>query len=72
LRSSTGTPHGSASVEGIIKEAVEALAKTVSLAHVGVIYVQSEESWTITAKIILSYHRRLTDLFQFYAEGRAK
>lgn len=72
LSASVETIRGSSSVQGIIEGQIRALANVVSLEYLDTIYQFSENNWIITAKIILSYYRRLAKLFQFYAEGRAK
>lgn len=72
LTASADTIRGSASVQKVVEESVTALAKSISLKHVPIIYKYSEQNWIITAKIVLSYFRRINELFRFYAEGRAK
>jgi hypothetical protein len=72
LTASAETIRGSTSVQKVVEDSVVALAKSMSLKHVAIIYKYSEQNWIITAKIVLSYFRRLSELFRFYAEGRAK
>ncbi len=72
LATSSSDVRGTVVLQNIIKELVENLANSIELEKIDVIYEYSDKNWVVTAKIILSYHRRLVELFKFYAEGRAK
>jgi hypothetical protein len=65
------TARGDLKTQEIVSDRVRTLADLISFEGVEALYAQSHDNWIRTAKIIMSYYRRLRDLFQFYAEGRA-
>lgn len=72
LTTSAKTTLGSKTTQNNIENFVNALTESISLKNLDVVYHFSGNNWVITAKIVMSYYRRLSELFQFYAEGRAK
>ena len=72
LSASRDTVRGSKIIQETVKNLVMPLSHSISLPEIDTIHYLCEENWIITSKIVLSYYRRLIELFQFYAEGRTK
>jgi len=71
LRASRDTVRGAISTQDIVRQGVLRLSELIGFSGVETLHQHTEKNWVMTAKILLSYHRRLRKLFKFYAEGRA-
>ncbi|GCE90386.1 hypothetical protein MSKU15_1987 [Komagataeibacter diospyri] len=65
------TPTGTLQLQKIVADLLTAICNDISLRGLENIYKSCEENWITTAKIVMSYFRRLKKLFVFYSEGRA-
>ncbi|MFT8998974.1 MAG: hypothetical protein ABF976_04360 [Acetobacter syzygii] len=63
---------GSLALQGELSKYTKELCENISLNGLEDIYKSSDNNWIITAKIIMSFYRRIRDLTEFYREGRAK
>jgi hypothetical protein len=58
-------------MQQIIEARARVLSALIGFEGLETLYINTGKNWVLTAKILLSYHRRLRKLFKFYAEGRA-
>ena len=72
LAAESDVVRGSLEVQRIVSDKVNHLCQSIGLESLHIVYKYSENNWVITAKIVLSYYRRLSELFRFYAEGRVR
>lgn len=68
---SASSIRGTVEQQQAIKRYLDELAPAIGFRHTEQVLAYAEGNWVVCAKIILSFFRRLSKLFQFYAEGRA-
>jgi len=62
---------GSIQVQDIIEKYVREMCERMSLNGLEDIYESCNGNWITTAKIVMSFYRRIKDLTDFYRDGRA-
>lgn len=63
---------GSLQVQQIVSTLVKDVCHHMSLQGLDNIFESCDENWITTAKIVMSFYRRVKDLTDFYREGRAQ
>jgi hypothetical protein len=63
--------RGTSAQQTIVLGRVQRLSELIDFPDLTTLHKYSGENWILTAKIFMSYYRRLKILFLFYAEGRA-
>jgi len=59
------------SADKYIKEGTESFAKLLKLPDLQAVVELSEKNTLVTAKVVLSYYRRLLEATSFFSQGRA-